>query len=128
MKFLKKEDGITLIEIMASLVLILILIIGFSGAFINGLRSEALVDQRLEARRISDSIIERLRNNRGDWDISTSIDDYSLHLVEKGDNENSGVDIIVSYDEVETNLFLFEITWEDRNYSNEILLTGGDDL
>lgn len=117
-----QEKGFTLVEVMTSLVLILILILAFSGAFINGLHSETNIDDRLEATRITNSIIENLRDNRDDWEsIDTSYDDFSI-----GFEENNGYDIVVKYEEVDSfeNIYAFRINWEDRNYSSEIILAG----
>jgi len=120
------QKGFTLIEVMVSLVIGVILIIGFSGALVNGLRAEDRIDDRLEARRINNSIIENLRNNRDNWkNTDNHYGDYSIEIIESGEAIiNTDADIIVEYEEAANDLYMFEIEWKTRKYSSEILLVG----
>jgi len=131
MIFLKKEEGFTLIEIMLALVLSVLLIFAFSNAIINGLRSETLVNRRLEAIRISNSLVERLRyirdNEDGDWvNIQGNFEDYTINFEESGETVNNNTDdIFIKHKLVGDDLHSFEIIWEARNYNLELLLAGG---
>lgn len=131
MKFLKNEDGFTLIEIMLSLVLAVLLIFAFSNAIINGLRSETLINKRLEAIRISNSLVEQLRyirnNEDGNWiNIQGNFEDYTVNFEESGETVNNNADdIFIKHKTVGDDLHSFEIIWEDRNYNLELLLAGG---
>jgi Tfp pilus assembly protein FimT len=131
MKFLKDEDGFTLIEIMLSLVLAVLLIFAFSNAIINGLRSETLINKRLEAIRISNSLVEQLRyirnNEDGNWiNIQGNFEDYTINFEESGENVNNNTDdIFIKHKTVGDDLHSFEIIWKDRNYNLELLLAGG---
>jgi type II secretory pathway pseudopilin PulG len=130
MELIKNEEGFTLLEIVISLGIILILVIAFSGGIMNAFRTESRVDQRLEAIRVTDSIIESLRANKEDWkDIDWEDDnqefweeinsDIGQYNVGKNNSE-----ITIDRETVETNLFSFNIVWSDRNYSTEVLLAG----
>lgn len=123
MQVFKMKEGFTLLEIMISLVIILILVLAFSGAMIGAFRTEARVNERVEATRISDSIVERLRNNRFDWNIDENIEGYTIAF-----NTNGDSDITINYHKVDENkyeeLYFFKIEWEDRNYNTEVLLVG----
>ena len=58
MKRFKDESGLTLIEILLSIVLISIIALAFSGAFISGIRSQAAMENRLEVINLSESLME----------------------------------------------------------------------
>ncbi|MFW6282338.1 MAG: prepilin-type N-terminal cleavage/methylation domain-containing protein [bacterium] len=129
MELVKDETGFTLLEVLISLAIILILMLAFSSGIINSFRTESRVDQRLEAIRITDSIIEYLRANKENLG---DIDNYFLSEIENDINNNETVytigtdnssDIIIDSSN-DGNLYLFEIEWPDRNYSTEVLLAG----
>jgi prepilin-type N-terminal cleavage/methylation domain-containing protein len=133
MKFLNNEKAFTLIEVMTSLVVILILVLAFSGAFINSLRSENIIDERLEIQNITNSIIEILRNNeiynKSEFkSINFGDYDYLFDIFENGESYNDDADVLIEYNKHEdfTNLYLVEIRWPEDNYSTEILLAGAD--
>ena len=131
MSSLKQENGFTLIEIMLALVLSVALILAFSNAIINGLRSETKIDKRLEAIRISNSIVERIRlirnNEDNNWvNIQGNFEDYTINFKETGETiANNNDDIFIKHNLLSSDLHSFEIIWEARNYNLEILLAGG---
>lgn len=125
-----KENGFTLIEIMISLVLAAILILAFSSAIVNGIRSEARIDDRLEAIRISNSIAEKLRdireNEDNNWvNIQGSFEGYEVNFQESGETiGDNNDDIFIEYKLLNNGMHFFEIIWESRNYNIELLLAG----
>ena len=126
MELIKTEEGFTLLEIIISLAIILILVLAFSSGMINSFRIESRVDQRVEAIRIIDSIVEILRVNKGDFENINNnwdrIEDDINNAYSIGDeNSSSDIKIEVSND---NNLYLFKIEWTDRNYNTEVLLAG----
>ena len=130
MIFLNKKDGFTLIEIMVSLVLAAIIILAFSSAIVNGIRSEARIDKRLEAIRISNSIAEKLRdireNEDNNWvNIQGGFEGYQVNFQETGETiDNNTDDIFIKHEQLNNGIHLFEIIWETRNYNIEFLLAG----
>lgn len=63
MNLFKKQDGMTLIEILVSLTLLAVIITAFSGAFVNGMRSEREVRNRLEASNLASDIAETIEKH-----------------------------------------------------------------
>lgn len=130
MELIKKEEGFTLLEIVISLGIILILVIAFSGGIMNAFRTESRVNQRLEAIRVTDSIIESLRANKDDWkDINWEDDNQEFWEEINSDIEQYNIgknneDITIEREDVDNNLFSFKIKWSDRNYNTEVLLAG----
>ncbi|TDP96959.1 prepilin-type N-terminal cleavage/methylation domain-containing protein [Halanaerobium saccharolyticum] len=127
---IKNEEGFTLLEIVISLVILLILVIAFSGGIINSFRTETRVDQRLETIRVTNSITESLRANKKDFDtidnnfwgkIENDINDDTNYSI--GSNNDFDIEITHSKD---GNLYLFQIEWTNRNYSTEVLLAGDE--
>ena len=57
---LKGEEGLTLVETIIALVLMLVLMAAFAGAMVVGLQSEVEVDKRLEASNLASGVIESL--------------------------------------------------------------------
>ena len=130
MTLFKQEDGFTLIEIMLALVLAVLLIFAFSDSIITGLRSEATINRKLEAIRVSNSLVENLRYIRNKEDnnwanIQGSFEGYSVNFQESGETlSNNQDDIFIKYNLINSNLHSFEIIWEDRKYNLELLLAG----
>jgi len=60
MEVIRDQKGMTLIETIVALVLVLILVTAFAGAFVIGLQSEAEVDMWLMAGDTAESIMEFL--------------------------------------------------------------------
>lgn len=63
---LKQEQGVTLLEVMVSILLISLLIIAFSGSFVTGLRSESETEKRLAAINLTESITDALESYPAD--------------------------------------------------------------
>lgn len=130
MNYFKKQDGFTLIEIMLSLVLAIILILAFSYAILNGVKSESTIDKRLEAIKISNSLAERLRNIRDNEDnkwvkIEGNFEGYQVNFQESDETiDNNNDDIFIRYELLDDGLHSFEIIWEARNYNLELMLAG----
>jgi len=125
MFFYENNEGFTLIEVMLGLVLSLILIFAFSGAIISGIKTESFVDDRLEAKRVTNSIIENLYSERDNLESNSITDninsDYKMNLKS---NEENNTDITLKISEVSTDLYLIELDWIDRKYGIETLLAG----
>jgi len=64
MKYLKDQRGLTLVETIVALVLVLLLVAAFAGALTAGLQREIEVDHSLKAADLSASIIEYFGDNR----------------------------------------------------------------
>ena len=60
MVIIRNEEGLTLVETIIALVLMLVLMAAFAGAMVVGLQSEVEVDKRLEASNLASSIVEYL--------------------------------------------------------------------
>jgi len=91
MKIIKDQSGLTLVEVLMSLVLLAVVIIAFSGAFVNGMRSEVWVNNRLEAARLAESIAELIEENNSillETDFS-NIDGDLNNLVSEYENKIS---------------------------------------
>ena len=71
----RNEEGLTLVETIIALVLMLVLIAAFAGAMTVALQREVEVDKRLEASRLASSTIEFLRSNSR-LDNYTSQDEF----------------------------------------------------
>ena len=130
MKLFQNEEGFTLIEVMMALVIGLTLILSFSRIFSSGLQSEREMDEKLEARRVTDDIVEYLRNNINEFanENSNSIrDDINDYINENREKEisiyfgESDSDVEIIYHE-NNSLYKFQINWSDRNYQKEAFI------
>ena len=128
------EEGFTLIEIMASLVIGLLIISAFSWSLINGIKTENRVDKRLKARRITNSIIENLRTNKYRDNLNDNLTweetggqfkNINIKFDSEG-NISGNTDILISVTQssILDKLYSIKINWVDRNYNTEILLAG----
>ena len=134
MKHLNNQRGFSLIEIMVALVLGLTLVIAFTGALIVGLQTEGDMDERLYSRRISDDIVEHLRNNRqdfeeSDWENNVNKEfEEDIKIIEQIDYDenqdyNEDIDIVIVWNKSD-NLYEFVIDWNDKNYKTEAVVAG----
>ena len=81
MNIFAEQRGLTLIETIVAIVLILLLVTAFAGAFVVGLQSEVEVDMSLKAGDMAESIMEYLSEqdiaedylNNGNYDKSFSV-------------------------------------------------------
>ena len=132
MGLIKNQEGFTLIEVMTALVIGLVLIIAFSGAIVSSFKAEIRMDERMEASRITDSIIEQLQNknlknldSNDIDDIQTNINNFVTKNLVISDSNTGNPDITVETDKRDDlNLYLVTINWSDRNYKIEVLLAG----
>lgn len=142
MKLFNKNSGFTLIEIIIALTLLVIIVPAFTGAIISSLNNEEDMNQRLEANRISNSIIETLKSDSYqsvlkdisegsttiDWNEDESI--YNGLTINFDNNKNSNTDIIIKITAVnKTNiedLYNIKLDWKNINYSLETLIAGED--
>lgn len=105
MKILYSKQGITLIEVLVAMVIGLMLIAAFSGAFVRGLHAEAEVDRKLQAASTAGSIIELFR----DQDIKSIIyPDKLLYPYEYGHDSQEFMNILNRADKSAVSLEFIE--------------------
>jgi len=133
MKLIKKEDGLTLVEILLSIVLIASIILIYSGTFITGMRSETAINKRLDVVRIAEGISEILEANTDELENTTiSGDSYPFNNFNNINNDlNSLINNEISFlDEAEITrinendgLYTLEINinWNDGNSSHQLV-------
>jgi len=128
MRLLQNQEGFSLIEIMVALMLGLLLVMAFTGAFIVGLQTEADMDERFQAKYVADSIVEYIRENR------YLLNDKILWSDVKDNFEYDEIkfidDVVIDPDSSNDELYEVFITieWtergEERSYSLNALLSG----
>ena len=52
-RFLRREDGVTLVEVVASVILISVILISFFGIFMNAFKFNAINDENLQAYNLA---------------------------------------------------------------------------
>ncbi len=136
MNYLRNQRGLTLVETIVALILILLLVAAFAGAMTAGLQREVEVDKRLQASSLARGIIEYLKEdvnldeldegennitslkNEGffndlDDDLFFNFDDDSNIILEKHSvslvNNGNG-----SFDSNEMNKITVNIYWHER--------------
>ena len=113
---LYNQRGFSLVEILVALLLGGLLATAFTVAFVVGLQTEAGMDERLEATRVIDSVIEELRNE----ELNDEIDKDTIKALPSFKNDKLEIEEL---EEEEDNLYYIIISWPDRNYSTEALVT-----
>jgi len=89
MKVLKNQEGLTLIEAIVALVLMIVLVAAFSGAFVTGLNREVEVDKRMSASNLANSMFEYIgEEGKLNELVSVAIDDKMYFEIENS-NSNS---------------------------------------
>ena len=63
MKFLKEERGISLVEIVASIVLITIILISFFSFFVQSAKHTKFNEEKLSSVEIAENIVATIRSN-----------------------------------------------------------------
>ena len=120
MRYLKSQEGFSLIEIVVALVLGMLLVTAFTGALTVGLQTEGDMDDRMEVTRAIDSVIEELRNK----DLS-GVESEGELKGEIGDLLQEGLYIPDDYPKEiadNDNLYNIKIVWTEGNYSIETLV------
>ena len=126
----KDESGLTLIEILLSIVLISIIALAFSGAFISGIRSQAAMENRLEVINLSESLMEIIESDPSYYtDVYKFSENFNGHNLEITNLINSKSSEIKDFDNfyIENlgevsgvdDLYEFEVTvsWDNKEYS-----------
>ena len=141
MVIIRNEEGLTLVETIIALVLMLVLMAAFAGAMVVGLQSEVEVDKRLEASNLASGIVEYLGEGNNLKDIVADNDedepeDYreTVTLYINNDYELFNSDDNIYTDELDSDLFFNGIRLNnssDSSDSSEIILEkyeGNDNL
>lgn len=81
MNYLKNQQGLTLVETVVALVLILLLVTAFAGAMTVGLQREVEVDISLKASSLASSVFEHLGDNRVKIEIIEEDYDNKISLL-----------------------------------------------
>ena len=87
MKFIKKERGFTLIEVVASIVIIGIVLISFSQLFIQSNKTAAYNNEKLVTINLADAMLVKLKAESFTKD--TSITDVNKYFEDNSEPENS---------------------------------------
>ena len=116
MNFLRNENGITLIEVLLSLSLVALLITAFTGTFVTGLRSEAEMNNKLNAVKFSESILEYLESNP-ELIKNGKIDSSSLGFLSEYNNYKLKIDKIDADGDIED----IDPDFYEINVSNEYI-------
>jgi len=95
MKYLKEQRGLTLLETILALGLVLILVAGFTRAMTTGLQSEIEVELRLKASNLASGIIEFLGEGNNLENIVWDNDEkeYIDKIVYIDEDENKLIDV-----------------------------------
>lgn len=135
---MNNKKGFTLIEIIIALSILVIIVPAFTGAILSALDNEEDMNKRLEANRISSSILETLKTdvyknnlaptseNPGiSWEENKDLfNSYNINFIHK---KNSDTDITIEIIATNTsNLYNIKINWGNINYSLETLIAGED--
>ena len=123
----------TFIEIIIALSILVIIIPAFTGAILSALDNEEDMDRRLEANRISSSIIETLKTDAykvnlaptsGSWDEDKDL--FNSYNINFSHNKKNDTDIVIEIKNISPKLHKIKIDWERINYSLETLIAGED--
>lgn len=63
MRFLKEERGVSLVEVVASIVLITIILLSFFGFFVQSAKHTKFNEEKLSSVEIAENIIATIRSN-----------------------------------------------------------------
>ena len=84
MKFIKNEDGVSLIELIASIAIVTILLISFAQLFVQANKTAAYNNEKLVTINLADAMLARLQSETFTKKSSiTNVNDYFADSVEK---------------------------------------------
>lgn len=122
MKILNNEEGLTLIETVIALTLVVILTAAFAGAIVIGLRSETITDNIDYSSNMASSIFDYMNQNNN---LELILNDISLDFKE-GKYESEFINFINdTNDEVKKNLKRIYVDYNTNkklNLSNESMI------
>src|SRR5690606_29094949 len=78
MRLLKEERGISLVEVVASIVLITIILISFFGFFIQSSKHTKFNEERLKSIEIAENVIAEIRTSPDNYKNNTPIPEVSV--------------------------------------------------
>ena len=79
MKFIKNEDGVSLIELIASIAIVTILLISFAQLFIQANKTAAYNNEKLVTINLADAMLARLQSETFTKKASiTNVNDYFI--------------------------------------------------
>jgi len=123
LKILKEEKGLTLIETVVALALLLILFAAFAGAMVVGLQSETEVDKRLAASNLASSIIEYLGDTNLEDQFRDNDDNVNYDKFYSFDTFSSEIDDNLIFDSVDKNdSGVYIDKYSDGLYSLEVTI------
>ena len=146
MKYFQNQDGLTMVETIIALLLVLLLVTAFAGALTAGLQREIEVDQSLKSADIAASIMEFLGEsddreivkdiyNDDDYNGEISLSDFlndTGFIIEEEldfaefDSNHGGNKIVVEPYNSENNLYKATviIEWQERGrYRSQELIS-----
>ena len=139
---MKDDSGLTLIETLLAMAMLIILVTAFTGAFVVGLQGEVDVDQHQAAGALAENIVEQLREENlaelednspyeindlfDDNDFDLSVDELSSSAKEFYENQNiSDSDSEVTIENIGPDtLYSVEVNieWTDRGENRNFTL------
>ena len=128
MKSIKKESGFTLIEIIASIVIITLVLLSFSQLFIQSSKTAAHNNEKLVLINLADAELERVRNDPFTLftkpltsPISTT---KTKSLLLNGQNYNVTINAYQSQDEFNMEIFNVLVTVGSNNSNSKTSVEG----
>ena len=103
-----KENGLTLIEVVASIVILSIVLLSFAGMFLQSTKHTKYNKEKLTSVEVAEDVVADLRfvNNLDELEGYTKIDDYTYEII----YSNHNVKIVVSDGPADLNLSKVVIT------------------
>lgn len=135
---MNNKKGFTLIEIIIALSILVIIVPAFTGAILSALDNEEDMNRRLEANRISSSIVETLKTDDYKANLAPTSEDPDISWNEDKDlfnsyninffhNKTSDTEITIEISNTNSpSLYNIKINWENINYNLETLIAGED--
>ena len=135
---MNNKKGFTLIEIIIALSILVIIVPAFTGAILSALDNEEDMNRRLEANRVSSSIVETLKTDDYKANLAPTSEDPDISWNEDKDffnsyninffhNKTSDTEITIEISNTNSpSLYNIKINWENINYNLETLIAGED--
>ena len=138
-KIIKDDSGLTLIETLMAMAMLIVLVTAFTGAFVFGLQGEVDVDQHQAAGALAENIMEQLRDEdldelEGNHDIDDLFNEIDLSANELSftarefynnqsiaDNDS---EVTIEINSISDTLYdiTVDIDWEERGEKRDFTL------